>query len=138
MVRLYLFAEGQTEQTFANMVLKPHLANCRVYMHNPVLIAHTRKKRKVHRGGGRNFKAMQNDINRFLRQESGDKVFFTTMIDLYGLHADFPGVEKADKLRNDPYRRVEALECSWRAETSDRRFIPYIQYQDRIPWITLP
>ena len=46
MVRLYLFAEGQTEQTFANMVLKPHLANCRVYMHNPVLIAHTRKKEK--------------------------------------------------------------------------------------------
>ena len=81
---------------------------------------------------------MQNDINRFLRQESGDKVFFTTMIDLCGLHADFPGVEKADKLRNDPYRRVEVLECSWRAETSDRRFIPYIQYQDRIPWITLP
>jgi len=26
MVRLYLFAEGQTEQTFADTVLKPHLA----------------------------------------------------------------------------------------------------------------
>ena len=130
MVRLYLFAEGQTEQTFADTVLKPHLANFQVYMHKPVLIAHARKKGKVHRGGGRNFKAMQNDINRFLRQESGDNVYFTTMIDLYGLHADFPGVEKADKLRNDPYRRVEVLECSWLAETGDRRFIPYIQLHE--------
>lgn len=26
MARLYLFAEGQTEQTFANNLLKPHLA----------------------------------------------------------------------------------------------------------------
>lgn len=31
MVRLYLFAEGQTEQTFANIVLSPHLANHGVY-----------------------------------------------------------------------------------------------------------
>lgn len=62
MARLYLFAEGSTEQTFANTVLKPHLANFGVYMHNPVLIAHARKKGRIHRGGGRNFTAMQNDI----------------------------------------------------------------------------
>ena len=39
MARLYLFAEGQTEQTFADTVLKPHLAKFGVYMPNPVLIA---------------------------------------------------------------------------------------------------
>ena len=38
MVRLYLFAEGQTEQTFADTVLKSHLANFGVYMHKSVLI----------------------------------------------------------------------------------------------------
>ena len=27
MVRLYVFAEGQTEQTFAKTVLQPHLSN---------------------------------------------------------------------------------------------------------------
>ena len=31
MVRLHLFAEGQTEQTFANTVLKRHLASFGVY-----------------------------------------------------------------------------------------------------------
>lgn len=50
MVRLYLFAEGQTEQTFADNLIKPHLAQYQVFMHNPVLIAHAKKKGRVHRG----------------------------------------------------------------------------------------
>ncbi len=114
MARLYLFAEGTTEQTFANTVL----------------IAHARKKGRIHRGGGRNFTAMQNDINRFLKQESGRDVFFTTMVDLYALHANFPGKEEAEKLRHDPYQRVDALEKSWFDETGDRRFIPFIQLHE--------
>jgi hypothetical protein len=130
MARLYLFAEGQTEQTFADTLLKPHLADFSVYMHNPVLIAHARKKGRVHRGGGRNFQAMQNDIVRFLRQESGSGVYFTTMIDLYALHNGFPDADEAEKLRNDPYKRVEALESSWANMTSDRRFIPFIQLHE--------
>ena len=130
MARLYLFAEGQTEQTFANTVLKRHLGNFGVYMHKPSLIAHARKKGRVHRGGGRNFRAMQNDINRRRKQESGNDVFFTTMVDLYGLHAKFPGAEEAEKLRHDPYRRLEALEKSWSDETGDSRFIPFIQLHE--------
>ena len=130
MARLYLFAEGTTEQTFADMVLKPHLAAFGVYMHRPALIAHARRKRRVHRGGGRNFNAMQNDINRFLRQESGSDVFFTTMIDLYALPAEFPGAKEAAKLRDFPYERVESIERKWYDETDDRRFIPFIQLHE--------
>ena len=130
MVRLHLFAEGQTEQTFANTVLKRHLASFGVYMQNPVLIAHARKKGKVHRGGGRNFAAMQNDINRILKQEPGNEVFFTTMIDLYAPHKGFPGGREAQKLHHDPYRRVEALERAWSDETRDSRFIPFLQLHE--------
>ena len=130
MVRLYLFAEGLTEQTFANTVLTQHLATFGVYVQKPVLIAHARKKGKVHRGGGRNFTAVQTDVNRFLKQESGNNVFFTTMIDLYALHKNFPGLEKAEELRHDPYKRVEALEKSWFDKTGDSRFIPFIQLHE--------
>ena len=130
MVRLRLFAEGTTEQTFANNMLKRHLANFGVYMEKPVLIAHARKKGKVHRGGGRKFIPMQNDICRLLKQESGGNVFFTTMIDLYALQKDFPGLEEAEKLRIDPYKRVQALEKSWFDETGDKRFIPFIQLHE--------
>jgi hypothetical protein len=103
MARLYLFAEGQTEQTFANAVLKPHLANSGVYLQYSVLIAHARKKGTVHRGGGRKYEPMKNDITRFLSRERGRDVFFTTMIDLYAIHADFP------KLRDSAIRPKSGL-----------------------------
>ena len=130
MVRLHVFAEGRTEQTFADTVLKPHLAHVGVYMSKPVLIAHAHRKGRVHRGGGRNFTAMQNDIRRRLKQEAGNEVFFTTMIDLYALHHNFPGFETAEALRHDPYQRVESLEKAWSDETGDRRFIPFIQLHE--------
>jgi len=107
MPRLYLFAEGLTEVTFADTVLKPHLSSRGLYLHPPVLIAHAKKKRKVHRGGGRHYVPMKNDIQRFLAQERGADVFFTTMIDLYGIHAELPGLAEADKLRHLPKKRVE-------------------------------
>lgn len=130
MVRLYLFAEGPTEQTFADTVLKPYLARFGVYMQGPIVIANARKRGKVYRGGGRNFAAMQDDIGRLLKQESSDEVFFTTMIDLYALHTKFPGLEEAEKLRHIPYERVDALEKSWSDEVHDRRFIPFIQLHE--------
>ena len=130
MARLYLFAEGRTEQTFADNVLKPHLARYGVFMRGPVLIAHAHKRHRTHRGGGRNFRAMQNDIGRFLKRNSKKDVFFTSMIDLYALHKEFPGAEEAERYRNDPYRRVEILEESWAKETNDLRFIPHIQLHE--------
>ncbi len=106
MVRLYLFAEGQTEQTFADILIKPHLAQYEVFMHNPILIAHAKKKGQVHRGGGRNYLPMKNDITRFLKQEKAPDVFFTTMIDLYAIHADFPGLAESESRRQNPLERV--------------------------------
>lgn len=130
MARIYLFAEGQTEQTFADIVLKPHLAAFNVYLHNPILIAHARKKGRVHRGGGRKYQPMQRDIMRFTAQERAGDVFFTSMIDLYAIHRDFPGLLEAEQLRNDPYRRVEYLQQAWQQDIGDSRFVPYIQLHE--------
>jgi len=130
MARLYLFAEGQTEQTFADTVLKPHLANFGVYLRGAVLIATSRKKGKVYRGGGRKYLPMKNDIQRFLKQEKGADVFFTTMIDLYAIHADMPGRGEAEQLRYDPQRRVEAMEATFANDIGDERFVPYIQLHE--------
>ena len=127
MPRLYLFAEGPTEQTYADTVLKQHLAARGVYMQGPVLIAHAKKKGRVHRGGGRRYEPMKSDILRFLKQEAGSDVYFTTMIDLYAIHADFPGLDEAEKVRHLPYDRVDRLEKSFAADIGDPRFIPHIQ-----------
>ena len=130
MARLRMFAEGITEQVFASTVLVQHLAHFGVYLHKPVLVAKARKKGQVHRGGGRYFRRMQNDIERFLKQERGDDVYFTTMVDLYRLHSDFPGLEESETLHHVPHDRVKSLEESWISETADTRFIPFIQLHE--------
>jgi len=130
MARLYLFAEGQTEQTFADNLLKQELARHQVYMHNPILIAHAKKKGRAHRGGGRKYAPMKNDIIRFLRQEKNEDVFFTTMIDLYAIHPDFPGLAESESMRQEPLQRVEFLEQCFAEDIGDHRFMPYIQLHE--------
>ena len=130
MARLHLFAEGTTELVFARDVLVPHLARLGVYLHKPVLVAKARKRGKVHRGGGASFRRMQNDIERRLKEDRSADVYFTTMIDLYALHQDFPGREEADHFLGRPYDRVTSLENSWQVETADSRFLPFIQLHE--------
>jgi hypothetical protein len=130
MARLYLFTEGQTEQIFASRVLTPHLAHFKVYLRPPVLVANARKKGAVHRGGGRNYPPMKNDIIRFTKQDKNPDAFFTTMIDLYAIHSDFPGLPDAENLCHLPQQRVEYLEKRFAQDIEDRRFIPYIQLHE--------
>lgn len=73
---------------------------------------------------------MKNDILRFLAQEKGRDVFFTTMIDLYAIHPEFPGLADADKLRHMPGKRVEVLEQAFAKDIGDVRFVPYIQLHE--------
>jgi hypothetical protein len=130
MARLYLFAEGQTEQIFASRVLTPHLALSKVQLHHPVLVANARKKGMVYRGRGRHYLPMKNDIIRLLKQDSNPETFFTTMIDLYAIHSDFPGLSDSENLRHLPQQRVEYLENMFAQDFDDRRFIPYIQLHE--------
>src|SRR5713226_7263537 len=130
MARLYIFAEGQTEQTYGDTVLKDHLATFGVYVQGPILIAHAKKKGRVHRGGGRKYLPMRNDILRFLAQERANDTYFTTMIDLYAIHSDFPGLVEAENVRHLPRQRVVQLEEAFANDIDDRRFIPHIQLHE--------
>jgi hypothetical protein len=130
MPRLYLFAEGQTEQTFATALLQPYLANSGIYL-SAILIANAEKGGKTYRGGGRKYYfPMKRDICHFLSQEKKQDVFFTTMIDLYAISGDFPGLEETEKLRHIPDVRVRELGKAFRDDIKDSRFIPYIQLHE--------
>ncbi|MGH9800468.1 MAG: DUF4276 family protein, partial [Blastocatellia bacterium] len=57
-------------------------------------------------------------------------VCFTTMIDLYGIHSDFPGLDEAEKLRHMPEKRADFLEQKFAQDIGDQRFIPYLQLHE--------
>jgi len=126
-LRLNFIVEGQTEETFVNQTLKPHLSRFSVGVSARVVT--TSKDRGVkYRGGLSTYAKAKRDITLWTKQDRNPDVRFTTMFDLYGLPTDFP--EYAAAVQNDPFQRVEALEGALAREISDTRFIPYIQLHE--------
>ena len=125
-IRLYFIVEGQTEETFVNQTLRPHLGGHSV---GAIALAVTTSKKRGKRGGLSKYEKAQNDIIRLTKQDRNIDVRFTTMFDLYGLPSDFPGYGDAVS-QNDPYQRVQTLEDALATDIDDDRFIPYIQLHE--------
>jgi len=127
---LYVFCEGPTEQGFCDQVLEPHLVQFVCCIHT-IKIAHSRHHGIVARGGIGKYETLRFDIQSTIkRRKQHQAVLFTTMIDLYGLPADFPG--KADHVRNPhaPRPYCEALEQAFAADVGDARFVPHLQLHE--------
>src|SRR4029077_12201286 len=127
---LFFYVEGQTEQQYAETILRQHLAGFDVQVMGAILAATRRRHHVVARGGGRHYVPMKNDLVRLLRQHRGRDVRFTTMFDLYALYADFPGTGVANNQRHIPYERIKTLEQAFAREMNDVRLVPYIQLHE--------
>jgi hypothetical protein len=129
--RLHLVVEGQTEETYVNRVLVPHLADREVWA--DVRVVETGRQRGlISRGGLREYRKLRNDLVRWMKQDDHPDVFFTTMIDLYGLQAvrgPFPGCDETKQVR-DPYEKVARMEAAWARDIDHHRFIPHIQLHE--------
>jgi hypothetical protein len=122
-IRLYVIAEGQTEQSFVRKILADHLGHYQISA-----TARAVETSKGYRGGLTSYLKAKNDIIRWLKEDQSTDVRFTTMFDLYGLPSNFPSYETAK--HNDPYKRVEILESALLEDINDSRFIPYIQIHE--------
>ena len=122
MKRIFILVEGQTEETFVQEVLNDHFESRSLFL-TPVL-ATTKRVRvgKNYRGGVTTYGRVRNDIRNLLRDTSVSVV--TTMLDYYGLPADFPGMD--DRPSSDCYARVEHVERAFGAEIHDHRFLPFL------------
>ncbi len=135
MVRLSIILEGDTEESFANQILRPHLAHRQVYLSARRVETSRekgkagRKPAKIFRGGMTTYARAKKDLMRWMTQDQDQALHFTTMFDLYALPRDFPGFEAAATVA-DPYQRVAALEAAFSADVDQQRFIPYIQLHE--------
>jgi hypothetical protein len=81
MCRLLVHVEGETEETFVNEILRPHLVQKGYTYVSARIIGNARQRDR--RGGIRGWNAVKNDIIKHL---SGDRdCIATTMVDYYGL-----------------------------------------------------
>ena len=127
-IRLNFIVEGQTEETFVNQTLSPHLADLTVYARARCVMT-SQKGGFKYRGGLSSYAQAKADVARWMNEDQNFEARFTTMFDLYALPEDFPGYEVAMRER-DPYVRVERLEDALYDDISDWRFVPYIQLHE--------
>jgi hypothetical protein len=126
MTHVIIVGEGQTEETFAANVLRPHLAAHGITV-EPRLVETSQRGR----GGGLTRDRVIRALSYTLR-ESG-RTFVTTFFDLYALKPDFPGIEAA-RAANGPLQKSRIVEAALAAETiaasggcRAERFMPHIQ-----------
>jgi Domain of unknown function (DUF4276) len=119
MIRLYVMAEGLTEANFVSQLLKPHLE---LRMPGGVAV------RAPRLDGHYTYAGLKKDARRLLGA-AGSGVVVTTMIDLFKIARDFPGISDPANAA-PPQERVRHLEERCRADFGDERFVPYIQLHE--------
>ncbi len=115
MIRVHVFCEGQTEETFVKESLYEYFGEMGIFL-NPFLIrtsSHTK-------GGLLRYAAIKPQLHRKCMEDR--TAYVTTMFDVFRLPADFPG--KSTMTAVDPYEKVEFLETRLHADIGCRNFIP--------------
>ena len=131
MPRLLVHVEGQTEESFVNNVLRPHLVSGFGYADvSARLLGNARQRSR--RGGIQGWNTVRRDIVRHLRQDP--EAISTTMVDFYGMPQTgdraWPGRGRANGM---PYaRKAEvvqeeiASDVAAEVDGAYQRFLPYV------------
>ncbi len=130
MARLLIHVEGQTEETFVNEILGPHLYSFGYTDIGARLLGNARQR--YQRGGIRPWNVVRSDILKHLKEDTG--CLATTMVDYYGLPKTgtkgWPGRQNADSL---PYsQKAAAVEKALLEDIEEEigrgfpRFIPFV------------
>jgi Domain of unknown function (DUF4276) len=132
--RLFVLVEGETEETFVNELLAPHLYVKGFEAVSAKLMGNARLR--SNRGGVRAWPDVKGDIIRHLRADR--RVIITTMVDYYGMPSDpakqgaWPGRHQAAGLSFS--MKAECVESGMAADIESElgknwdpaRFIPFV------------
>ena len=130
MIRLNLLVEGESEETFVNQVLRLHLAEVGV-MVCARMVTTSRNLGRAGRGGVTNYGKIRSDLSRWMKEDQGGDVRFSTMLDRHGLPPGFPGLSGVGVARHrNAYEDVVFLEKEFSGDIHDHRFIPYLQLHE--------
>lgn len=127
-MRLHFVVEGQTEETFVRDLLSPELAPRGIFC-DAHRITTGRRGGRVYRGGFLSFDHLRKDLELWMKQDAAQDSCFTSMVDLYRLPSDFPGINESRALR-DPLKKAEFLEEQFKSSLNHERFFPYIQVHE--------
>ena len=116
MIRVKVFVEGQTEETFVRDVLAPAFAYKEIYF-TPILAQTSRG----HKGGIVSYGKVKHQIERLCKEDQ--QAWVTTMIDYYGLPTDFPELLSNQAQQVDIQVRIERLEQAFGQDINQPNFL---------------
>jgi hypothetical protein len=132
--RLLVLVEGDSEELFVQTILAPRLEIFGVYAHATGVVSKRLASGKKCTGGN-----LWANVQSSLRPLLADSdAWVTTMLDFYGLPADFPGVSRDAVTGGTARERVQTVEAALKetvgsGETT-RRFIPFIALHEFEAW----
>jgi hypothetical protein len=130
--RLYVFCEGQTEEAFTNATLYPHFFNRNRTSVIPILLPSKRGiSSRAYKGGWTDYAKAKTFIQNFMAGYHSEETWFTTLLDLYAIPENFPGL--AETTMNDANQRISALEANFASDTKTNdlwRFSPHLQLHE--------
>jgi hypothetical protein len=104
MKNLYIYCEGQTEESFINNVLYPYLFNIGIFV-RPIICTTKRTKIEKFKGGISNYQKIKNELLILCKQHKNEML--TTMFDYYGMPNNTPGI---NNMSDNLYERVSRIE----------------------------
>jgi len=115
-IRIHIFCEGQTEETFVRELLYSNFLRQNIAL-NPILV----RTSSVGKGGLVRYAKIKPQLIRKCREDRTAVV--TTMFDLFRLPGDFPGQVELPNTQ-DPFEKAERLENSLKEDVGEQNFIP--------------
>ena len=101
---VYIYCEGQTEESFINEILVPYFSNINIYV-IPIICTTSRHKNKKYKGGVSNYNKIKDELIKICKQHHNEYV--TTMFDYYAMPSDTPNINDNT---HDIYKRIENIE----------------------------
>jgi hypothetical protein len=114
MIRVHVFCEGQTEETFVNEVLKDHFSTIEIWL-TPILI----RTSKQGQGGAVSYGKIKRQIENKCKEDQS--AWITTLLDFYGLPSDFPGMKTS---HNNSLEKVQTILSEFKRDIDQLNFIP--------------
>lgn len=103
MKNVFIYCEGQTEESFVNAVLYPYFANMNIYV-IPIIHKTKRTPTKSYKGGVMDYKPIKDELIMLCKNPN---IFVTTMFDYYGMPGNTPSINHTD---TNLYNRIEYIE----------------------------
>ncbi|MCQ2462727.1 MAG: DUF4276 family protein [Clostridia bacterium] len=104
MKNVYIYCEGQTEESFINEILAPYFMNQNIWV-CPIICSTKRTATKKYKGGVSDYTKIKKELTLICKQHHNEYV--TTMFDYYAMPDNTPGIDNTESDINVRINQIE-------------------------------